>query len=95
MTEAWSANALRPLYVLHSLAGARPHLWAAGARLIVSGLAAVEICFFGDAHRFERTDRAVRLDARDITRRVQIAGRLPSNKRSMASLAVGDIASRC
>jgi AraC family transcriptional activator of tynA and feaB len=90
--EAWSAM-LRPLYGRHSLAGVAPNT-AAGwlRRLSVSGLTAVDICC--EAHRFERTDRDVRLDARDHYKAVfQIAGRSTFYQNDQCvHLAVGDIA---
>src|SRR6267142_1546090 len=90
--EAWSAM-LRPLCGRHSLAGVAPDTSAGWLRrLIVSGLAAVEICC--DAHRFERTDRDVRLDARDHYKAVfQIAGRSTFYQNDQCvRLAVGDVA---
>src|SRR6266404_3144960 len=90
--EAWSAM-LRPLYGRHSLAGVAPNTSAGWLRrLSVSGLTAMDICC--DAHRFERTDRDVRLDARDHYKAVfQIAGRSTIYQNDQCvQLAVGDIA---
>ena len=90
--EAWSAL-LRPLYGRHSLAGGELNTSSGWLRrLSVSGLTAVDICC--DAHRFERTDRDVRLDNRDHYKAVfQIAGRstIYQNDRCV-QLAVGDVA---
>jgi AraC family transcriptional regulator, positive regulator of tynA and feaB len=90
--EAWSAL-LRPLYGRHSLAGGELNTFSGWLRrLSVSGLTAVDICC--DAHRFERTDRDVRLDNRDHYKAVfQIAGRstIYQNDRCV-QLAVGDVA---
>jgi AraC family transcriptional regulator, positive regulator of tynA and feaB len=90
--EAWSAM-LRPLYGRHSLAGVAPNTSAGWLRrLNVSGFTAMDICC--NAHRFERTDRDVRLDARDHYKVVfQIAGRSTFYQNDQCvQLAVGDIA---
>src|SRR6267143_2760639 len=90
--EAWSAM-LRPLYGRHSLAGVAPDTSAGWLRrLIVSGLAATEICC--NAHRFERTHRDVRLDARDHYKAVfQVAGQSTIYQNDQCvQLAVGDVA---
>jgi AraC-like DNA-binding protein len=90
--EAWSAL-LHPLYGRHSLEGVEPNTFAGWLRrLSVSGLTAIDICC--NAHRFERTHRDVRLDARDHYKAVfQVAGRstIYQNDRCV-QLAVGDVA---
>jgi AraC family transcriptional activator of tynA and feaB len=90
--EAWRAL-LRPLYGRHSLANVDPNTFSGWLRrLSVSGLTAVDICC--KAHRFERTQRDVRLDDRDHYKAVfQIAGRSTIYQNDQCvQLAVGDIA---
>jgi AraC family transcriptional activator of tynA and feaB len=90
--EAWRAL-LRPLYGRHSLEGDGPNTFAGWLRrLSVSGLTAVDICC--NAHRFERTDRDVRLDDRDHYKFVfQLAGQSTIYQNDQCvQLAVGDVA---
>jgi AraC-like DNA-binding protein len=90
--EAWRAL-LRPLYGRHSLEGDGPNTFAGWLRrLSVSGLTAVDICC--NAHRFERTDRDVRLDDRDHYKFVfQLAGQTTIYQNDQCvQLAVGDVA---
>jgi len=90
--EAWTAL-LRPLYGRHSLAGVGPDTSAGWLRrLSVSGFTAVDVCCH--AHRFERTERDVRLDARDHYKVLfQIAGRSTIYQNDQCvQLTVGDVA---
>src|ERR1700693_131436 len=89
--EAWS-DLLRPLYGRHSLEGGELNTFSGWLRrLSVSGLTAVDICC--NAHRFERTDRDVRLDDRDHYKAVfQVAGRSTIYQNDQCvQLAVGDV----
>jgi AraC-like DNA-binding protein len=90
--EAWRAL-LRPLYGRHSLANVDPNTFSGWLRrLSVSGLTAVDICC--KAHRFERTQRDVRLDDRDHYKAVfQVAGQSTIYQNDQCvQLAVGDVA---
>jgi AraC-like DNA-binding protein len=89
--ERWSAL-LRPLYGQHSLEAVEPNTFAGWLRrLSVSGLAAVDICC--NAHRFERTQRDVRLDDRDHYKAVfQVAGQSTIYQNDQCvHLAAGDV----
>jgi AraC family transcriptional activator of tynA and feaB len=90
--ERWSAL-LRPLYGRHILEGVESNTFGGWLRrLSVSGLTAVDICC--GAHRFERTQRDVRLDDRDHYKAVfQVAGQttIYQNDRCV-QLAPGDVA---
>jgi AraC-like DNA-binding protein len=91
-SEAWRAL-LRPLYGQHSLEAVEPNTFAGWLRRVsVSGLTAVDICC--DAHRFERTQRDVRLDDRDHFKVVfQVAGQSTIYQNDQCvHLAVGDVA---
>jgi AraC family transcriptional activator of tynA and feaB len=90
--EAWTAL-LSPLYGQHSVEGVAPNQFAGWLRrLSVSGLTAVDI--YCNAHRFERTQRDVRLDGRDHYKAVfQVAGQSTICQNDQCvQLAVGDVA---
>jgi AraC family transcriptional activator of tynA and feaB len=90
--EAWRAL-LRPLCGRHNLVGVNPNPCAGWLRpLSVNGLTAMDIrC---NAHRFERTNRDVRLDDLDHYKVVfQFAGQSTIYQNDQCvQLAVGDIA---
>src|SRR5260370_36853252 len=88
--EAWRAL-LRPLCGRYNVEGVEPNTFAGWLRpLSVSGLKAVDIC--GNAHRYERTHRDVRLDDLDYYKAVfQVAGQSTVYQNDQAAhLAVGD-----
>jgi AraC family transcriptional regulator, positive regulator of tynA and feaB len=89
--EAWRAS-LRPLCGRYNVEGVEPDTFAGWLRpLSVSGLMAVDIC--GNAQRYERTHRDVRLDDRDHYKAVfQVAGQSKVYQNDQAvHLTVGDV----
>jgi AraC family transcriptional regulator, positive regulator of tynA and feaB len=89
--EAWRAL-LRPLCGRYNVEDVEPNTFAGWLRpLSVSGLKAVDIC--GNAHRYERTHRDVRLDDMDHFKAVfQVAGQSTVYQNDQAvHLAAGDV----
>jgi AraC family transcriptional activator of tynA and feaB len=89
--DAWRAM-LRPLCGRYNVEGVEPDTFAGSLRaLSVSGLKAVDIC--GNARRYQRTRRDVRLDDLDHYKAVfQVAGQSTVHQNDQSvQLAVGDV----